>query len=154
MLGKCKLGLPVISSGQGQICHAPPSQFYIGKYTLRLVMISELFRFIIAFIIDVSHCKEVRYPCQITFIPHLFVNQILDRRTDIGIQREVPYSLINVYHHIGIRIAVRTILIGIETIGTGKGSQSRCITFLSHANIGIIHLDTSGYIEPIRELIS
>ena len=24
------------------------------------------------FIIDVSHCKEVRYPCQITFIPHLF----------------------------------------------------------------------------------
>ena len=117
-------------------------------------MISELFGLIITFIINISHCKEIGYTGQIAFITHLFVNQIFNRCTDIGIQREIPYPLIDIYHNISICITVCTVLVRVETIGSRKSSQGRCITLLSQTNIRIIYFNTARNVQPIRKFIS
>ena len=117
-------------------------------------MVTKLLRLEIRRIVQVTNRKEVRNTGQIAFSSHLFIDQILNRGTYIGINREILDALVDIHHHIRIDIAIRTCHIRVKSISAGQSPQSRGIALLLHTIIRVVNLNTTDYIHPIGNLIS
>ena len=148
-----QLRLPVVAARQRQVEHRLPAHLDVGEDRLRLIVVARLLRFELRLVVEVVDGEEVRQRGELSIVAQLLVLRVVDRGTEVHVQRPVLAEvLVHRGDHVGIGVVRVGADVAVGAVLTGPQTVGRSIELVGEAVVVVVDLHTSRNVEPVGDL--
>ena len=148
---------PVVATRHREVEHLLPPHLHRGEEGLRLLLPARLLGPLLR-IIEVENVEDIRKAVLLNRAP---IRQqvglyVVNRRTDVGLQRPVVTErLVDIHHHVGIGLRIVFALFGVVAVfaAVRNGRVRRSVELLRVERIGIVNPDAPGDIQPRKDVV-
>ena len=153
----CQLRSPVVTSRQSEVKHTLPTNLRTGKDRFRRFTPTGLCGTFLG-IIQIVYIEKIgnsRFTYR-TCISQFFTGDTAITGSDIGNNRKVLNTFVDIYQYIGVCLRVLSVVHGVMPLRAtiGQCRTSACIQLAFIFAVGIVDADTACHIQPVQNLIT